>query len=91
MKLYRRFKLWCRTRKKERISKKIERDKFADVYYTFAWNGTASKHVGALSFDKETKEIVVDEDMLLRVIMIVNPAQKARRIRLNKRKDRKMK
>ena len=42
----------------------------------------------ALSFDKETNEIVVDEDMLLRVIMIVNPYQQARRIRLKKREKK---
>lgn len=62
------------------------------VYNTFKWRSMVDFDIdSALSFDKETNEIVVDEDMLLRVIMIVNPYQQARRIRLNKRKDKKIK
>lgn len=59
------------------------------VYNTFKWRDMVDFDIdSALSFDKETNEIVVDEDMLLRVIMIVNPYQQARRIRLKKREKK---
>ena len=59
------------------------------VNNTFKWRDMVDFDIdSALSFDKETNEIVVDEDMLLRVIMIVNPYQQARRIRLKKREKK---
>lgn len=70
--------------KRKLQERKFERNKLFDVYCTFAWRGTYY-HPTALSFDKETNEILVDEDRLMRVIMIVNAGQKPRKIRLIKK------
>lgn len=36
----------------------------------------------AISFDKEAQEIVVNEELLMQAIILANPGQKKRRIRL---------
>ena len=35
-----------------------------------------------IAFDKETEEIVINEELLMQVIMMANPGQKRRKLRL---------
>lgn len=55
----------------------------------FAWsNGNVgigdepNKFRSALKYDKNTNEILIDEEMLMDAIKLANPGQKSRRIRL---------
>lgn len=41
----------------------------------------------AISFDKEAQEIVVNEELLMQAIILANPGQKKRRIRLVSEKE----
>ena len=51
----------------------------AQLYELFEWRGTM---FGGLGFDKGTQELLVSEQMLMRIIMMVNPAQMPHKIRL---------
>lgn len=52
-------------------------NKAIDVYDQFSWQS-----VGTICFNKDTQEILVNEDQLMRIIQLVNPLQKKRPIRL---------
>ena len=47
------------------------------IHNVFDW-----QHHGAMSYDKETNEILLAEEQLMRIIQMVNPAQMPRKIRL---------
>lgn len=53
------------------------------IYEQFAWQ-TMFKVIG---YDKSTSEILVSEEALMRIIQMVNPIQKPRKIRLVSEKD----
>lgn len=47
-----------------------------------SWRGDAITRESILSSDKETKDIIIKEDDLMRLIQLINPTQPTRRIRL---------
>lgn len=49
-----------------------------EIYSLFEWG----RGFNAISFDKETQEILVDEGQLMRIIQMVNPLQQVRKIKL---------
>ncbi|MHB9095905.1 MAG: hypothetical protein ACYC21_14660 [Eubacteriales bacterium] len=51
-------------------------NKAMDIYKTLSWGSEA------LSYNKETEEILLAEEQIIRIIQMVNPAQKPRKIRL---------
>lgn len=58
-----------------------ELNKAMEMYEGFRWRGYSDYSLG---YDKETKEIVVPEEMLMYFIKLANPEQPERRIRLVK-------
>lgn len=55
--------------------------KAMDALTSFEWDTIN------MGYDNETKEILVAEEGLMRVIMLANPAQEVRRIRLASREE----
>jgi hypothetical protein len=55
-----------------------EYSKALEIYSLFNW-GNQFKAIG---YDEETEEILVSEEQLMRIIQMVNPLQKPRKIRL---------
>ena len=53
-------------------------NKGVEIYSLFDWE-TVFKAIG---YDKGTEEILVSEEQLMRIIQMVNPAQKRRKIKL---------
>jgi len=53
-------------------------NKGVEIYDLFNWE-TVFKAIG---YDKKTEEILVSEDQLMRIIQMVNPAQRVRKIKL---------
>lgn len=52
-----------------------------DIARSFRWP-SPSGFDWTISYDRETKEILVNEHALMRIIQMVNPAQQQRKLRL---------
>ena len=50
-----------------------------------AFRRESNKFEKIISFDKETSSITVDEEKLMRLIILVNPGQKNRNVTISKR------
>ena len=66
-------------KKCEECKEQQKYNKAVEVFNSFNWG-----YAGTIRFDKETKEILVSEKELMRIIKLANPAQDDRRIRLVK-------
>jgi len=49
------------------------------LFNMFSWKADTARVIG---FDKEAEEILISEEQLMRIIQLVNPIQRPRRIRL---------
>ncbi|MFZ5645814.1 MAG: hypothetical protein ACOY46_19835 [Bacillota bacterium] len=58
--------------------------KVADIQGMFDWSNGGIKAIG---YDKESNEILLAEEQIMRIIQMVNPAQKLRKIRLVKQDE----
>lgn len=67
----------------------IKKSKMYEVYMSFKYPVQLidTDFVSCLWFDNETKEILVDEQSLMRVIMMVNSYQEPRKIRMVTREE----
>jgi len=52
------------------------------AYNALKWWGHEVNWESLLKFDRETQEILIDEKGLMRLIMLINPTQKERKIKL---------
>lgn len=52
-------------------------NKATEIYDLFDW-----RNAGAIGYDKETNEILLAEEQIIRIIQMVNPAQLPRKIKL---------
>ena len=64
-------------KKCDECKEQLKYNKAIDVFNSFDWG-----YAGALSFDKKTKEILISEKELMRIIKLVNPIQEDRKIML---------
>ena len=68
----------------------IEHSTMYEVYMSLRYGPLiGTDFTSCLWFDHETKEILVDEQSLMRIIMMVNSYQKPRKIRLVTREEMK--
>lgn len=59
-----------------------------EIIRILQWRGTGN-YLSALSYDKNTKQILVNEDALMRAIQLANPGQAYRKIKLITHNDHK--
>ena len=58
-----------------------EENKLFEILKIMSWRGDGN-YLTALSYDEDTKQILVDKDALMRAIQLANPGQCYRDIRL---------
>lgn len=65
-------------------SKDFERIAFGiKLYNAFSWGcGSKVNFDSIMSFDNKSKEVLIDEQQLMKLIACINPNQKDRKIRL---------
>nr|DAS81919.1 MAG TPA: hypothetical protein [Caudoviricetes sp.] len=67
----------------KRCEECVEENKLFEILKILQWRGN-DNYLSALAFDEEAREILVNEDSLMRAIQMANPGQQYRGIKLIK-------
>ncbi len=66
----------------------ISQTKMYEICQMFKWQeAIEGNYFTCITFDKETNEIILNEESIMKIIQMVNPCQRKRKIRLVSRNE----
>ena len=66
----------------------MQQTKMYEIYQMFKWqHSIEGDYFTCITFDKETNEIILNEEGIMKIIQMANPCQGKRKIRLVSREE----